>query len=270
MIHICIAFVLAVAAAVGTLTGIAKTTEASHHEVTFRVTITNATDPEQILSPGAWLVHTDPGAFWARDEPASLALERIAEIGSPAEAVSALGAGEIGPAPANGATVVFEVTAEPGDLLSTAQMLVSTNDGFVGLRSVALFDGDTPLEQSIDLRAYDAGTEENTGIGTGFEGGQPDPARGADNVENGTATSEPIVLLDLVSGTQATASIEVIRGEISPPDTGNAGLLSGDDGPAAQQWLGSCPLPAAWQWPALVATIGFLAAAVAYTRRRTA
>ncbi len=178
--------VLALAAAM--LSGLASTTEAAR-PVTFRVTITNASDPEQILSPGAWLVHTDSGALWARDAEASLAIERIAEIGNPAEAVSALGAGEIDAAPASGATVVFEVTAEPGDLLPTAQMLVATNDGFVGLQSVALFDGDTPLSQTIELRAYEAGTEENTGLFTGFDGGQPDPSRGVDNVD--TASPPP-------------------------------------------------------------------------------
>ena len=247
--------VLALAAAM--LSGLARTTEAAR-PVTFRVTITNASDPEQILSPGAWLVHTDSGALWARDAEASLAIERIAEIGNPAEAVSALGAGEIGAAPASGATVVFEVTAEPGDLLSTAQMLVATNDGFVGLQSVALFDGDTPLSQTIALRAYEAGTEENTGLFTGFDGGQPDPSRGADNVDNGVATTETIRLLDLVSGTQATATIEVVQQTMPRPNTGNAGLATGTSGPAA------------WQWAALTAAVVLVAGAAVYTRRRIA
>ena len=247
--------ILVLALAVAVLSGPARTTEAAH-PVTFRVTITNASDPEQILSPGAWLVHTEPGALWARDAMASLALERIAEIGEPGEAVSALGAGEIGPAPASGTTAVFEVTAEPGDLLSTAQMLVMTNDGFVGLRSVALFDGDTPLSQTIELKAYEAGTEENTGLFTGFDGGQPDPSRGADNADNGVATTETIRLLDLVSGTQATATAEVVQQTMPRPDTGNAGLATGTNGTAA------------WQWAVLTAVIVFMAGATVFARRR--
>ena len=81
---------------------------------------------------------------------------------------------------------VFDVTAEPGDLLSTAQMLVATNDGFGGLQPVALLDGETPLAQTIELNAYDTGAEENTRVHQGFEGGQPDPSRGTENIENGT------------------------------------------------------------------------------------
>ena len=208
MIRTRIAAILVLALAVGVLPSFASTVEAAH-PVTFRVTIMNTTDPEQILSPGAWLLHDEPGAFWARDGMASLAIERIAEIGNPAEAVSTLGAGEIGAAPASGSTVVFEVTAEPGDLLSTANMLVSTNDGFVGLQSVALFDGETPLSQTLELRAYEAGTEENTGIGTGFDGGQPDPSRGVENVDNGTATEEETTMLDRMRRGHATTLKQV-------------------------------------------------------------
>lgn len=250
------AAILAIALVAATLPGTTPPAEAAH-PVTFRVTITNTTDPEQILSPGAWLVHTEAGALWARDGMTSPELELIAEIGEPSAVVAALGAGEIGPAPAKGASVTFEVTAEPGDLLSTVQMLVATNDGFVGLQSVALFDGETALTQTIELNAYDAGTEENTGLHQGFEGGQPDPSRGAENIENGTPTAEPISRLDLVSGAQATATIEALEA-MDGPDTGNAGLLTGSGGPAA------------WQWAALIAVIGIVAAAAAHTRRRTA
>ena len=259
MIRTRIAAILVFALAVGVLPSFASTVEAAH-PVTFRVTIMNTTDPEQILSPGAWLLHDEPGAFWARDGMASLAIERIAEVGSPAEAVSALGAGELGAAPAPGSTIVFEVSAEPGDLLSTANMLVSTNDGFVGLQSVALFDGETPLSQTLELRAYEAGTEENTGIGTGFDGGQPDPSRGAENLDNGIATSEPIRLLDLVEGTQATAAIEVVQQQAMPRivDSGNAGLTTGGAGSAA------------WQWAVLAGAVGLTVVGAAYARRRIA
>ena len=241
------------------LPGVTQTAEAAH-PVTFRVTITNDSDPEQILSPGVWLVHSESGALWSRDAMASLAVERIAEIGSPAEAVSALGATAIGAAPGAGSTVVFEVTAEPGDLLSTIQMLVATNDGFVGLQSVALFDGDRPMDQTIELIAYEAGAEENTGLFTGFAGGQPDESRGADNVDNGVATSEPIRPLDLVSGTQATATIEVVQQQTIPrmANTGNAGLATTGGGPAA------------WQWAVLAGGIVLTLVGAAYARRRIA
>ncbi|MYE31434.1 MAG: hypothetical protein F4X80_01980 [Chloroflexi bacterium] len=259
MIRTRIAAILVLAMAAAMLPGVTRTAEASD-PVTFRVTITNASDPEQILSPGVWLLHDEPGELWARDAMASLAIERIAEIGNPAEAVSALGATTIGAAPAAGSTVVFEVIAQPGDLLSTIQMLVATNDGFVGLQSIALFDGDEPMSQTIELVAYEAGTEENTGLFTGFAGGQPDESRGADNVDNGVATSEPIRLLDLVDGTQATATIEVVQQRAMPrmANTGNAGLTTSDGGPAT------------WQWAILAGVVGLTVAGAAYARRRVA
>lgn len=259
MIRTRIAAILVLAMAAAMLPGVTRTAEAAD-PVTFRVTITNASDPEQILSPGVWLLHDEPGELWARDTMASLAIERIAEIGNPAEAVSALGATTIGAAPAAGATVVFELTAEPGDLLSTIQMLVATNDGFVGLQSIALFDGETPLDQTIELVAYEAGTEENTGLFTGFAGGQPEESRGADNVDNGVATNEPIRLLDLVDGTQATATIEVVQQQAMPrmANTGNAGMATADGGPVG------------WQWAVLAGAIGLTTAGAAYSRRRLA
>ena len=168
------------------------TTASAQSAVTFRATITNTTNPEMIITPGAFLVHRDADAFWALGGTASLALERIAEIGDPGEAVSALGATALGPAPANGDTVSFDFSASPGDHLSFSQMLIATNDAFVGLNSLALWDGGSPISVTRNLVGYDAGTEANEDLFSGFDGGQPDPARGADNVDNGTATSEPI------------------------------------------------------------------------------
>ena len=59
---------------------------------TFRITIENRSNPEMVVTPGAYLLSTTQGALWSSGTQASLSLERIAEIGNSDEAVSALGA----------------------------------------------------------------------------------------------------------------------------------------------------------------------------------
>ena len=68
-------------------------------EVMFRATVTNASNPEMVITPGAILVHESPDNFWAEGVAANLSLERIAEIGDSGEAVEALGATAIDAAP---------------------------------------------------------------------------------------------------------------------------------------------------------------------------
>ena len=221
---------------------------------TFRVTITNQTSPEMIISPGAYVVHDQMGAFWTAGGTASLALERIAEVGEPGEAVSALGATMIDAAPAAGDTVTFTFTASPGQYLSLVQMLVATNDGFIGVDSLALWDGADPVNTTLNLMAYDAGTEENTAPFSGFAGGQPDPAQGEANLDNGTATSEPIAMHTQVSGTQATLQIAPVAQAVpAPPASGNAGIAGTSGAPVALLALGlAAALGAAWSTRRLV------------------
>lgn len=206
---------------------------------TFRITIENQTNPEMIVTPGAYLLSMDQGAFWGGGTQASLALERIAEIGDSTEAVSSLGAVAIDAAPAAGDTVTFEVTAGPGSYLSTAQMLIATNDGFVGLNSEPLFEDGSPRSVTIDLMAYDAGTEENADLFSGFAAGQPDPAEGAANVDNGTATVATILPHDQFTGAQARVTIEPISAPVATPAdmpapaaAGNAGFAGTSSGSA--------------------------------------
>ena len=222
---------------------------------TFRATITNTTNPEQIITPGAYLVHASPGEFWTGGGSANLGLERIAEIGDPGEAVASLGAVALDAAPANGASISFQFVATPGELFSSAQMLIATNDGFIGADSVALFSGDAGRTFTLNLMAYDAGTEENTGLFSGFDGGQPDPVQGAANVDNGTATAEAIAPLTLVAGTQATLTIEPATLSLAPPAAGNGGLSLPGGGSAG------------WQLLALAAIGGAVLGAAAWTRR---
>ncbi|MBM3140983.1 MAG: hypothetical protein FJZ92_12450, partial [Chloroflexi bacterium] len=102
-------------------------------------------------------------------------------------------------------------------------MLVGSNDGFVGVDSEPLFTGTAPRTITLNLAAWDAGTEANSGVNSGFAGGQPDPARGAANLDNGTATSEAIAPHAQFGGTQATLRVTPV---IAPAATGNAGLAA--------------------------------------------
>lgn len=196
--------------------------------VTFRVTITNTTSPEMVVTPGAYLLHKDVGAFWSAGSEANLSLERIAEIGDSGEAVASLGATALDAAPANGDAVTFEVVATPGYRLSLAQMLVASNDGFIGVNSLPLFSGAQPTNGTFNLIAWDAGTEANAPLFGGFEAGQPDPAMGAANVDNGTATSDPVAASDQFNGAQATLYITPLTEWVDVP----AGL-------SAVGWTGS-------------------------------
>ena len=168
--------------------------------------------------------------------PPAPGLELLAEVGDPSALIGALNGQLIGEIPPGGSATI-ELVIENEVYLSTASMLVATNDSFVGLNSVILWNEDhSPIEsQTIELNAYDAGTEANTELGSGFDGGQPDPSRGAENLDNGEATSELIARSDQFSSPQATITIEVVyedeleAGDDPAMDSG-AELESGDDG----------------------------------------
>ena len=78
--------------------------------------------------------------------------EDIAEFAVTSTAVEQLGATEIGALAVRGDSQTFEVRATPGHLLSTVQMFSMTNDAFLGLESLALFDPQgNPLRSTVLL-----------------------------------------------------------------------------------------------------------------------
>lgn len=126
------------------------------------INLTNA----QPLSPVAAVLHAT-GNLWTFGEPASEALEKMAEGGDNSDILAWADAlanvttdAPVGP----GATVTFSVSTqdETAMKLSLATMLVNTNDAFSGLNSVdlsGLMQGDS---KTWSLAAYDAGTEANS------------------------------------------------------------------------------------------------------------
>lgn len=139
----------------------------------YRISVTNLTTGQPMTPPVVALHDTGTHLFQI-GEAASPELQEIAENGNndPMVAlagslgtVSAAGVAFADPAapgpfgPGETATITLE-TATPGQVLSIANMIVCTNDGFSGTDSHALPTGDEPLV--IEALPYDAGTEMNT------------------------------------------------------------------------------------------------------------
>ena len=77
----------------------------------------------------------------------------------------------------------------PDAKISYMAMIVETNDGVVWVNHSPLYDdAGNKSSGSFWAEVVDMGTEENAPVGSGFDGGQPDPSRGEENLENGTPT----------------------------------------------------------------------------------
>lgn len=182
----------------------------AHAETTvrFRLTITNLTDPDVPITHGAYVIHRTPNILWQPGTFASLALERIAEVGAASLAMNQFGAQPLVlVTESRGDSVSWEITAEPGDLFSFAQMLAPTNDAFIGVNSVPLFHGETPLSATFELIVWDGGTEQNAPVGSGFEGGQPDMIHLEENLDAGIPESKPVAAHEQFPGLQALFSV---------------------------------------------------------------
>lgn len=160
----------------------------------YRVTIENVSE-DQVLSPGVYVLHSPEASLNFEGSLAPESLEPLAEYGDHAPFAAFV---ETVP----GVLAVYRVNApiKPGEMsqfvamipedaeepyyLSGLQMAVGTNDGYALVNNLEL----TGREASINALNYDAGTEENTELLSGFPGGQPDPSRGEENIENGTST----------------------------------------------------------------------------------
>lgn len=146
---------------------------AAQPSVRYEVTIHNLATGQPI-SPFVAATHRGSVRLFAVGQPASAAIEAIAEDGNQSLAATALhGAKHVTdvvdvavPLTPHGTAVAsftdhvtFEISGHPGDKLSLAAMLICTNDGFVGGSRLNL-----PNHGSVSygLNAYDAGTEMNT------------------------------------------------------------------------------------------------------------
>ena len=116
------------------------------------------------MSPVAAVLQTS-GQLWTVGQPASVALERLAEAGdnSGILAIAGLNAkasvtGHLEP----GASAKLSLeSAETINFLSVVSMPVNTNDAFTGLTGLDLRAMAINSSRTFDVPAYDAGTEGN-------------------------------------------------------------------------------------------------------------
>jgi hypothetical protein len=162
-----------IAAVLGLTSGPAAADATAQYEVTF----TNMTNG-QPMTPPVVVIHdastqlAPPGSF------ANSNIEAIAEGGNNGPLLAALpgapgisdfgvaGAGPFGP----GGSVSVRLGAYEGDVLSTINMLVCSNDAITGLHGAALPDSGSVTYYAV---AYDAGTERNTNQAGDVPGAPP-------------------------------------------------------------------------------------------------
>ncbi len=148
----------------------------------FEITLTNLTTGEpgkggQILSPPMFATHFKGDSLAPVGQPAAPALVALAENGD----VS--GILEIATSIAANTAVADDVVVPGGSVtvklrgnvlnasLTVASMLVSTNDGFIAASGVPLFDETgMPVSMTLELMAYDAGSEDNTELASDIPG----------------------------------------------------------------------------------------------------
>lgn len=167
-----------------------------------KVTLENI-DSDQILSPGVYVIHDDSVSLDFRGQMAPEALEPLVEYGDHnafLDYVRGLD-GIIAVYTVNepifpGQQTSFEVDLSglSGPLyLSGIQMVVGSNDGYALLDDeLILVNGGRARDFIALTDNYDAGTEENRELLTGFQGGQPDPAYGELNTRNGVPTQNAV------------------------------------------------------------------------------
>ena len=154
----------------------------------FEITLTNLTEgvhgeSGQTLSPAIFAAHPAGVKLAVPGLPANPAIVMLAEGGSTAglEALAAEAGANVQIAmnadmtrrytmPGQSSTVTITANMVNSSL-SVGSMLVSTNDAFIALIDEPLFDADgMPVSKTIELMAYDAGSEDNTEMASDIPG----------------------------------------------------------------------------------------------------
>ncbi len=144
------------------------------------------------FAPGAYRIND---AIFTIGNVSSSALESLAEDGDPSGFTNVFNTPVGGSSPAPifpGDSYSFEFSAEEGDVLSFATMLVQSNDWFIGANDIDLFENGTAISGEITsmISLYDSGTEVDEYAGAGNN--QPVRQSGA-NIgvdENGVVEEE--------------------------------------------------------------------------------
>ncbi|MEE9328414.1 MAG: spondin domain-containing protein [Cocleimonas sp.] len=151
---------------------------------TYKVTVNNVT-ANQPLSPAIVVIHKPSYRTFRAGQPASLAIENLAEGGSNQPLLdeasadggfvaSISGAAPIGPGGSD--SLELSTGDETGFIISVAAMLVNTNDAFVGVSSNKIAGLEVGESFRMHIPVWDAGTEVNSEAA----GTMPGPADGGE------------------------------------------------------------------------------------------
>lgn len=148
-------------------------------DYSYQITVTNLTHA-QPMSPVAVVLHNE-GMLWQIGEPASAALELLAEAGDntevlAADIVLASQSGEGLLMPGMQESIDITLTDTMPMMFSVATMLVNTNDAFTGVNAYDISNLMVGESISFTARSYDAGTEFNTETAASI----PGPASGGE------------------------------------------------------------------------------------------
>ena len=196
-----------------------------------RVRLVNVS--EYTVSPGVFVVHDSrvvrddqfPMNFLGVQAPE--AYESLAEVGDPSAVIALLNdmsgvvaVRQVAGLDSGADYIVHDVPSGDGMLFSYMAMVVETNDGVVWFNRIpvdAMKVADLAQLRDGNLFAevLDMGTEENSPIGSGFSGGQFDPLRGSENVENGVST-DAVVRHHPQFYEGSLVSFDIVRAELMP------------------------------------------------------
>ena len=214
-------------------------------EQVFEITLTNLTTGEpgmggQIFSHPIFAAHFASDGLAKVGEPAVPALVALAENGDVSgllEFATAVGAD----------TAVADNVVIPGgsvtvrlkgnilnSSLTVASMLVSTNDGFIAATDVPLYDENgMPVSATLELMAYDAGSEDNTELASDIPGplgldadADPEGSNARVPTEGGVITPHPGIqgvgdVSEAFAWTEPTATLTItpVSAEETPTPT---------------------------------------------------
>ena len=150
-----------------------------------------------ILSHGVIVVHDEKVNLSYENQISPDYFELLAEVGNPDQLIEELrekeGVLDVVKTdvlfPGESAEYVVSANPNSNPRMSILSMVVQSNDTLAVFAGYRLFsEDDILINFNHSAEFFDNGTENNEEPGSGFEGGQPDPARGEDNIDNGEAT----------------------------------------------------------------------------------
>lgn len=192
-------------------------------------TVTFVNDSEYDISPGVLVVHGEEFSMNHLARVAPDEYEPLAEVGNPSALIAevqedsqvyaVVAVDEV----VSGSQVTTKVRGVPADSkteVSYMAMIVQSNDGVVWANRFPFTNEQGDFESREGwLEILDMGTEQNSPLGSGFEGGQPDPSQGERNIENGVSTPGTTVQHHPQFYDDPSVSARIVRILVNLPDS---------------------------------------------------